>query len=819
MGKVTKTLYALVVCSLCAAPAVVLGAWTQDGSFITMANYNQVSLATVPDGAGGAIVVWQDGRNGNNDIFAQRIDGSGNRLWSTSDLSICTYAGDQAYPVAVSDGAGGAIVAWQDNRGGFYDIYAQRVDSSGAALWTANGVALCTASYGQTGARLISDGTGGAIVAWQDYRSASHNDIYVRRIDASGSVRWTANGVSLCALAGEQSYPSIASDGAGGAIVVWQDNRGGNNDIYSQMVDSTGAVQWTADGIALCAATGDQEEPRIVTDGAGGAIVTWYDERGGASCFLYGQRVDGSGGAQWATDGVSLVATSSGTPYHFALPDGSGGVFLVLSANRTGNYDIYAQRVDGAGEVQWTTGGATLCAAAGTQNNPVVISDEEGGLILAWQDVRSGNADIYAQRVDGDGAPRWLANGVVLCAATGTQNYPAIVSDGADGAIVAWPDYRNGSYSDIYAQHIDGQGRRGRFQPGILSVADVPGDQGGQVRITIDASSLDTAVTKPVCIYNVWQRIDDLAAPALSGGSVPRISAAGQPVGAGFYWPVESVNGRIILRSKDFAGSEAFASGTWELLGSFAACQYEQYIYRAGTLADSTESGIPYAVCMVSAHTTDPLEWYMSDSDSGYSVDNLPPGTPEGLAAQQSYEPEGLALGWDANEANDLSHYAVYRGTNADFVPAQGNRIAQPADAGYFDGEWRWDSGFCYKVSALDIHGNESGFTLLQPGNVTGEEIPSVPSSSYIGQNYPNPFNPSTMIEFGLAAAGRVSLRIYDAAGRLVHVIVDEDRPAGRYVGEWDGRDANGRAVSSGVYFCRIEAGTFTQARKLVLLK
>ena len=64
-----------------------------------------------------------------------------------------------------------------------------------------------------------------------------------------------------------------------------------------------------------------------------------------------------------------------------------------------------------------------------------------------------------------------------------------------------------------------------------------------------------------------------------------------------------------------------------------------------------------------------------------------------------------------------------------------------------------------------------------------------------------------------------VSLRIYDVAGRLVRVLVDESLDAGRYVEEWNGRDDNGRAVASGIYFYSIEAGSFEWTRKMVLLR
>ena len=128
--------------------------------------------------------------------------------------------GDQYIPTITSDGAGGAIVTWEDSRSGNYDIYAQRVNASGAVQWTADGVALCTATGSQWAPTITSDGAGGAIVTWQDYRSGNY-DIYAQRVNASGAVQWTADGVALCTATGYQGAPTITSDGAGGAIVTW----------------------------------------------------------------------------------------------------------------------------------------------------------------------------------------------------------------------------------------------------------------------------------------------------------------------------------------------------------------------------------------------------------------------------------------------------------------------------------------------------------------------------------------------------------------------------------------------------------------------
>ena len=105
------------------------------------------------------------------------------------------------------------------------------------------------------------------------------------------------------------------------------------------------------------------------------------------------------------------------------------------------------------------------------------------------------------------------------------------------------------------------------------------------------------------------------------------------------------------------------------------------------------------------------------------------------------------------------------------------------------------------------------------PAVTRNAESPQIPAATYIGQNFPNPFNPSTKFEFGLDRPSRASLAVYDAAGRLVRVVADRSYPAGQHAEYWDGKDANGRAVASGVYFYRFDTGTFAQTKKMVLVR
>jgi hypothetical protein len=181
-------------------------------------------------------------------------------------------------------------------------VYAQRINPSGAVQWTVNGAPVGSPVGSTVFAqpRMLADGNGGAIIAWPRY-VVSQQDIYAQRINASGVPQWLPAEVPVCANFADQRLSSIASDGAGGGIIAWEDNRGGvGYDIYAQRVAASGALSWTPDGVVVCAADVNQQAPIAVSDGTGGAIVAWTDSRPFFESDVYAQRVRSDGGT--ATD-------------------------------------------------------------------------------------------------------------------------------------------------------------------------------------------------------------------------------------------------------------------------------------------------------------------------------------------------------------------------------------------------------------------------------------------------------------------------------------------------------------------------------------
>jgi len=436
---------------------------------VCTAPLDQLYPKIVSDGFGGAIITWDDNRNTNTDanIYAQRINSSGIVQWTTDGVTICDTIRNQTNPVITADGAGGAIIAWGDKRDENLpgDIFAQRIDASGMSQWTANGIPICNTPEYQYRPSILYDGFGGAIITWHDFRDVNSN-IYAQKINASGVAQWATNGVKVCNPPGGEDFVTLVSDGAGGAVITWEDTRIDNHDpdIYVQRINASGQAMWTEDGVLICNAY-SSVLPTSTSDGAGGAIITWMDNRDSIANHIYAQRIDANGDVQWPVNGVAIRSIQYGGGTHPTIAsDGAGGAIIAWEDLREGSlgFDIYTQKINASGIVQWTENGVAICQANEYQVVPKIISDGSGGAIITWGDKRDGGVfgDIYAQKINASGVVQWAADGVAISTAVKDQNTPVLVSDGSAGAIITWGDKRldfSTAY-DIYAQMVNSNG-------------------------------------------------------------------------------------------------------------------------------------------------------------------------------------------------------------------------------------------------------------------------------------------------------------------------------------------------------------------------
>ncbi|UCF79235.1 MAG: hypothetical protein JSW03_02980 [Candidatus Eiseniibacteriota bacterium] len=404
----------------------------------------------------------------NGGVYAQRIEPSGNVSWKADGVPISTAPGS-VFPRIATDGAGGAIVTWSDLRGTMdYDIYAQRVDSEGKVLWAADGVPICTTSCNERCRRIAEDGAGGAIITWSDDRNGVDCDIYAQRVDSSGKTLWKVNGVPVCTADQDQGFPTIAPDGSGGAIIAWADFRNGTDYcIFAQRVDGSGRALWTTDGVAVCTTPGSQL-PRMTSDGNGGAILAWRDPRNTSNYDIYAQRVDGSGEVSWAENGIPICTISGAKWWPLIASDEAGGAIVAWRDYRSGtNYDIYAQRVDPSGKPLWNKNGVPVCVGARNERYHDMAPDGASGATIVWFDERrAGGDDIYAQRLNAKGEASWKLNGVTVCTAPEDQLYPNVTPDSDGGVIISWLDFRTSTDYDVYAQKVNADGSVGPIARG-----------------------------------------------------------------------------------------------------------------------------------------------------------------------------------------------------------------------------------------------------------------------------------------------------------------------------------------------------------------
>jgi hypothetical protein len=462
-------------------PGSPRAAWPTNGLNISAANENDKSPVVAPDGQGGAVVAWTRMQSPYLYlIVAQRLNAAGTALWASGGVIVNSGPGFKRYPAIMNDGANGSIIAWEDGRSdiGCPDIYVQRLDNNGMRSWRQSGVEVCTAVCEQRSPKIVTDGSGGAIVVWSDRRGGhGYYDIYAQRVDRTGVARWTQNGVAV--FTGVNLFTGefdVVEDGAGGAVIVWPRRNWGPNeyDIVAQRLNPYGAFLWTSKGVTVCAAAKEQIAPRVARTDDGAVIVAWHDRRSGAS-DIYAQKISMAGTAQWGTDGVCICTMSGDQRDPCVVATGGGGAIVAWQDFRNGNQDVFYQKLAATGEPLWTTGGVALCTQLSRQSLASFEISGATGAFAVWYDERYTGISIFARRVAGDGSTPPFVDGVAVCATklpNPNSSYEAqVVPDGAGGAFIAWEDYRGGR-SKIYMRRSDGLGTQDQatIDPPVTSV-------------------------------------------------------------------------------------------------------------------------------------------------------------------------------------------------------------------------------------------------------------------------------------------------------------------------------------------------------------
>ena len=443
---------------------------------------------------GGVVFVWSDTRTGIRDVWAQKYDVNGNKLWGEEGLLVNGELSRQEDPVVIESGNGDVIIAWVDFRNeDAGDIYAQKVSSDGVLQWDPSGVPLCLHEEIQISLNIVPDENGGAYVIWLDSRNVGGTDIYGTHIDSNGDIvaGWDADGNPIANESGIQNQHTFWEDGTNGAVVAWHDTRDPDDaDIYIQRIASNGDLLWDEDGNILTNATGPQEKPKITPDGTGNFIFSWRDMGVDSFGDIKAQRVDLNGNLLWANE-VEVYA-GTGIQRNARITKASdNGAIIVWEDGRneiSENFkDLYAQKLDISGNLQWDASSVEIVQAMNDQLNPRLKGDNDGGAWITWEDGRVNNhpyEDIYIQHVNSSGTFELPANGYDVCSADGWQFSPLVkISD--NNVFCVWGDNRTGS-TGLYVQILDDSGTPILEDDGEIIYYGLCGDSHNQQILTND---------------------------------------------------------------------------------------------------------------------------------------------------------------------------------------------------------------------------------------------------------------------------------------------------------------------------------------------
>jgi hypothetical protein len=251
-----------------------------------------------PDGFGGVIIAWSENYGG--PVRAQRVDSAGAVRWDPAGVLACTLSTALTARACVAVSESCFVVGHYVHSGDIWQIRAQIFDLAGNRLWGPAGKLVTGANdtSARGGVGLSAGNHGQSVWLWSENKAGT-TELLAQKLDSVGSRCWDTAGVWLGSIKTSGGQFAATVDGRGGAIAVWTLYRSSQNwDIYAQHIDSAGHLCWSDTGLAVCRDTNNATWPGVVSDGGGGAIISWFDDRG-----LYAQRVaDGAGIAEAMSD-------------------------------------------------------------------------------------------------------------------------------------------------------------------------------------------------------------------------------------------------------------------------------------------------------------------------------------------------------------------------------------------------------------------------------------------------------------------------------------------------------------------------------------
>jgi len=548
--------------------------------------------------------------------------------------------------------------------------------------------------------------------------------------------------------------------------------------------------------------------------------------------------------AQWPTDSYEnmVICNHSGEQaIPLVAPTSDGGCYICWYDNASGNYDMYLQRLDANGIIQFAENG--LLISDNAQDSWLttydMTVDQNDNAIIVFNDVRSGGDwDIYAYRISPTGEFLWGDDGIAVSDNDIAEYIPTVTVTTGNNVVIAWLEETVVKVRKFYPNGTDFWGTEKELT-GDYTVTYphlAPAEDDAVIVQVAKATGSMYYSSRDIYMYkytsdgtSLWAEDGVLVCDAggFSYAKIPYVKYDGNG-GAYSFWYDARVSNELHSYAQHMNSSGA---AVWEENGILLSSADKFQMTPDATVIDNDNVMFFFITC--------------NSSQSNFGVDGQMVDASTGELLWHNEGIELLPLS-DATRASVIANSVENDAIVTCFDYAEGSQTSIYIDAIRINAE----GGFVWADSVIQVCSNGSDKTHLESNVTTNGQVVSVwedarngdadiymqninpdgtfgPYSTGIDDNnelipaafdivsaYPNPFNAQTIINYNLSSAGSVTLDIYDLLGRKVQTLAEGYQAAGNHQVTW-----NAESVSSGVYFAKLSANDQTQSQKLVLLK
>jgi hypothetical protein len=779
--------------------------------------FSDATSGPLGDAGIGLGIAWGDYDN-DGDLDLYLVNRGANRLLRNNGGNVFT----DATSGPLRDTGAGYGAAWGDyDNDGDLDLYLANDGYNRLMRNEGSGIFVDAAN------EALLDTIAGQSVTWSDYDSDGDLDLLLARVgggfrlfrnDLASGAHWLhvrlVGGISNRAAIGARVRVKAGAlaqvrEISGGCGFLGQNSLTAEFGLGAAAAADTIEVRWTTGAVQIVTGVAaDQlvviEEPRAkwvnvatgpLADEGAGQGCAWGDYDGDGDEDLYVTNMGGPN-VLLRNEGGGAFADATTAP----LDDPSDGEGCAWADyDNDGDLDLYLVNAGSANKLFRNDSGVFVDVTSGP------LGDAGYGFAGVWADYDlDGDVDLYV--VNAGSSNRLLRNNGN---GTFTDVTPPLLADTTGiGLCAAWADFDNDGDPDLFLGNAAGPSKLFRNNGGgsfsdatPAPIAEIATTNGADWGDYDNDGDLDLYLTRDG-FPNALLRSD---AGVLVDATVSPLDETGTCVGVG--WADTDNDGDL-----DLFVAQSEANRLFENRGD-------------GTFEDATESGLRDASSGAGAAWAD----YDADGDLDLYLVNL-----GGANALFRNDASGIdhwvhvALqGTDSNRSAIGARVRVVAGGSTQIreisggsgFASQGSLAAEfglGASAVIDSIVVRWPSGTVSDTTGIAA---DQAIVLVEPGEISGAGGPSVPKSHVLYANAPNPFNPETVIRFALPERSHVRLEVFDVTGRLVKVLKDGEEKAGYFAAAWDGTDFTGRPVGSGIYFVRMDAGSFGATRKMLLVR